>query len=136
MANKAKGVFRGFSAVVLAGVLGLSAKAYAGEVTHVTLDVENVLGIPPIQAQISACLGEQVFLTGTVRITMVDGVATHFNWGGMTGETADGDRFVGGSGVSVGIQSNLTLVEVSAGKDSRQVRLQSLQGEPLVVDCH
>ena len=123
------------STLVVAGFFGASLQANSAEVTHVTLDIADTLGIPAIQAQISACLGELVFFTGTVRITLTDGVATHFNWGPMIGETLDGDLFMAGSGVTVGKQSNLTLVEVGAGNESRQFHLQIVQGEVSVV-CH
>jgi hypothetical protein len=82
---------------------------------------------------ISSCLGELVFLTGTVHIVVKDGVATQFNWQGMTGETLDGDSFVGGSGVATE-QSNLTLAEVGAGSESRLVHIQIVDGD-LSLTC-
>jgi len=137
MNRKTIGAIRGFKAFAIGAAatlmtLPLSASA---AVEHVVLEVEDSLGVPAVQAIISGCLGELVFLTGTVRITLVDGVPTHFNWGGMTGETLDGDRFVGGSGVNVGQQSNLTLVEVDAGPDARQIHLEIVDGTLSVV-CH
>ena len=105
----------------------------AVEVEQITLEVENSIGIPAIQAIISSCLGELVLLTGTVHIVTVDGVATYFNWQGMAGRTLDGDVFVGGSGVSTQ-QSNLTLAEVGAGREGRLVHLQIVDGQ-LAVTC-
>jgi len=115
-------------------VMALPSNASA-KVEHVVLDVEDTFGIPAVQALIIACLLEPVSFTGTVRITLVDGVPTHFNWSAVTGMTADGDLFVGGSGVAVGKQSNLTLAEVGAGADARQLHLQIVDGEISVV-CH
>ena len=135
MTNKARGLHRVLSAVVLAGVLGFSPNAYSAEVTQITMEVEETLGVPAVQAEIVACIGEPVFFTGTVRITLVDGVVTHSRWGPMTGTTADGDQFIAASGFTLGRQSNLTLVEVGAGKDNRQFRLQIVQGEATVT-CH
>jgi len=105
------------------------------DVEHTVLDIEDALGVPAIQAVISACLGEEVLFTGTVRITTVDGVATHFNWSNMRGETLDGDVFVGGSGVNTGTQSNLTLTEIGSGSQNRLIHLQIVDGVASVV-CH
>lgn len=124
---------RASAPVLMAATAVLASASQAADVEHQTLEIEDVLGIPAIQAQIVACLGEEVYFTGTVRITTKDGVATHINWGGMTGETADGDRFMGGSAVNVGQQSSQTLTEVGAGKDRRQFHIHTVKDVVLVT---
>ena len=121
--------------IAIAGFLAFSLTANSAEVTHVTLEVDQVLGIPAVQGMIVSCIGEEVFFTGTVRMTLKDNTATHFNWAGVTGETLDGDLFVGGSGVNVGKLANLTLVEVGAGNENRQFHVQIVDGEAYVL-CH
>lgn len=126
-------ILGGFSLAAAAGAFLLPLSASSVEVEHQVLEIEDALGPPAIQAAIVACIGEQVFFTGTVRITLVDGVPTHYNWGGMIGETAGGTLFVGGSGVTIGQQSNLTLAEVGG---DRLFHLQFVGGTLIAVVCH
>jgi hypothetical protein len=125
-----------FSALAVAGLLALSPNAYSGEVTHETLDVNNVLGLPAIQALIVGCIGEEVLFTGTLRTTLVDGIPTQYVWGPMYGETADGDFFAAASAVTVDKQSNMTLSELGAGPDGRQFRLRIASDGTVRVDCN
>jgi hypothetical protein len=118
------------------GLLGFPQKASSVQVEHIVLEVQSALGLPGVQAGIAACLGEEVFFTGTVRITLTDGVATQFVWAGMTGVTLDGDVFSGGSGVTVGSQANLTLAETNAGPNARQFHIQIVGGNLITTVCH
>ena len=127
---------RTLGAIALAAAGGTFALPLeAVEVERVTLNIQDSLGIPAIQAIIAACTGEEIFFTGTVQLILVDGVAAHVNWQGMTGKTADGDLFVATSSANLPRQSNVTLAEVGAGADARQVHIQTVNGA-LAVTCH
>ena len=123
---------RGLPLMAAAGALGLATSALA-KTEQIWLDVASVLGNPVIQAQIVACVGEQVFFTGRVHIVMKDDVIAHINWGNMVGETADGDVFHGGSAVGDQVQT-LTLTEVGAGPNNRHFKTHAVGGE-LTITC-
>ena len=110
----------------------VSFQASAVEVEHIVLEIEDVIGIPAIQALIAGCVGEEVLFTGTVRTTLKDGEITQITWGGVKGQTLDGDVFNGGSAVATGKQSILTLTEVGG---DRQFRLHFVGGELLALEC-
>lgn len=123
---------RALPLMAAAGALGLATSALA-KTEQIWLDVVDALGNPAVQAQIVACVGEEVFFTGRVHIVNKDGVLKHINWGNMVGETADGDVFHGGSAVGDQVQT-LTISEVGAGPNNRHFKTHAVGGE-LTVTC-